>query len=118
MLAPEKVHLRRPSFRRRGVHCRDGASFRAQVVAKAENRAGNGEIGIKSKTGVSPNENLDLWLLRLSRMLLPQPLQEQLPGIDPAHGLVPGTHNPYIGPAIRFEPGAPPRYIPMTNLSK
>ncbi len=47
-----------------------------------------------------------------------QPLQEQLPGVDPGHGIVPGTHNPYIGPAIRFEPGAAPRYIPMADLTK
>ena len=39
-------------------------------------------------------------------------LAGELPRIDPAHGIVPGAPNPYMGPAIRFEPGAPPTYIP------
>ncbi len=38
-------------------------------------------------------------------------LQKSLPSIDPK-GLIPGTHNPYMGPAIRFEPGTPPVRIP------
>jgi hypothetical protein len=28
--------------------------------------------------------------------------------LDPING----THNPFIGPAIRFEPGAAPRHVP------
>ncbi|MCC8361804.1 hypothetical protein LK996_01735 [Lysobacter sp. A6] len=31
-------------------------------------------------------------------------LQQRLPGIDPATGIVPGVGNPNIGPVIRFEP--------------
>jgi len=38
-------------------------------------------------------------------------LQRALPRID-SEGLIPGVHNPYIGPAIRFEPGMSPMYIP------
>jgi RHS repeat-associated protein len=41
-------------------------------------------------------------------------LEGQLPSIDPG-GIIPGTHNPHIGPAIRFEPGAAPRYVPGKN---
>ena len=31
-------------------------------------------------------------------------LENQLPGIDPTHGIIPGVGNPNIGPVIRFEP--------------
>jgi len=31
-------------------------------------------------------------------------LQEKLPGVDPAHGIIPGAGNLNIGPVIRFEP--------------
>lgn len=31
-------------------------------------------------------------------------LQERLPGVDPAHGIVPGVGNPNIGPVVCFEP--------------
>jgi hypothetical protein len=34
-------------------------------------------------------------------------MRNALPGIDPKTGIVPGSHNPHMGPAIRFEPGAP-----------
>ena len=36
----------------------------------------------------------------------------QLPSIDPEHGIIPGAHNPYQGPGIRFEPGAEPAFTP------
>ena len=39
-------------------------------------------------------------------------LQPKLPAIDPKHGIIPGVHNPHIGPAVRFEPGVSPRFIP------
>jgi hypothetical protein len=42
-------------------------------------------------------------------------LEGDLPALDPAHGIVPGTHNPFIGPAIRFEPESTPYAIPMTR---
>jgi len=38
--------------------------------------------------------------------------EKGLPGVDPKHGLIPGTHNPNIGPGVRFEPGATPKYLP------
>jgi RHS repeat-associated protein len=38
-------------------------------------------------------------------------LNKKLPSIAP-HGIVPGGHNPFIGPAIRFEPGAKPCFVP------
>jgi len=40
---------------------------------------------------------------------------DQLPDVDPGHGPVPGTHNPYIGPAVRFEPGSNPKYVPKIS---
>jgi len=36
----------------------------------------------------------------------------RLPGVDRQHGLLCGTHDPYQGPAIRFEPLTPPRFVP------
>ena len=36
----------------------------------------------------------------------------RLPGIDPKTGGIPGTHNPFMGPAVRFEPNTPPRLHP------
>ncbi len=46
----------------------------------------------------------------ISRNLKPSALG--LPEIDPKSGIIPGTHNPHIGPAIRFEPGIAPDYVP------
>ena len=39
-------------------------------------------------------------------------LAQKLPSIDPNDGIIPGTHNRHQGPAIRFEPGTRPKYIP------
>jgi hypothetical protein len=39
-------------------------------------------------------------------------LEDELPDIDPQTGLILGTHNPFVGPAIRFEPEAPPYSVP------
>ena len=39
-------------------------------------------------------------------------LTEGLPALDPGSGVIPGTHNPHIGPAIRFEPDADPYFVP------
>ena len=44
-----------------------------------------------------------------------QGLEAQLPGIDPIHGIIPGVHNPHIGPAIRFEPNLTLRFIPQAG---
>jgi RHS repeat-associated protein len=43
-----------------------------------------------------------------------KPYQTQLPGIDPKSGLIPGYGNTYMGPFIRFEPNAPPTFVPYT----
>jgi hypothetical protein len=43
-------------------------------------------------------------------------LAQKLPSIDPDDGIIPGTHNPHLGPAIRFEPGARPTFIPAIRL--
>ncbi|HLK14710.1 MAG TPA: RHS repeat-associated core domain-containing protein, partial [Fimbriimonadaceae bacterium] len=39
-------------------------------------------------------------------------LQGRLPSMDPTHGIIPGVANRFLGPAIRFEPGAAPIFIP------
>jgi hypothetical protein len=38
-------------------------------------------------------------------------LSPQLPGLD-ADSFIVGAQNPFVGPAFRFEPGAPPRLMP------
>jgi RHS repeat-associated protein len=90
-----------------------------EAIQKVVNEAGRPleVVGSAAKGSRGPMSDIDYVAPPSSHPYL-QPLQEKLPGIDPSHGLVPGTHNPYMGPAIRFEPDAPPRYIPMTNLSK
>ncbi|MEA2354454.1 MAG: hypothetical protein QOD61_583 [Solirubrobacteraceae bacterium] len=40
-----------------------------------------------------------------------QEFEHELPGLD-VLGPINGTHNPFIGPAIRFEPSAAPRHVP------
>lgn len=39
-------------------------------------------------------------------------LEGDLPSIDPGSGIIVGHPNPWIGPWIRFEPGAEPYYVP------
>ena len=39
-------------------------------------------------------------------------LGEGLPSLDPETGIIPGYPIPGLGPAVRFEPGAAPTYIP------
>jgi len=39
-------------------------------------------------------------------------LQEQLPSIDPDHGILRGNADPFDGPSIRFEPGGTPFFTP------
>ena len=41
-----------------------------------------------------------------------QSLENRLPSLDPKSGVITGTQNPHIGPAVRFEPGARPRFVP------
>ena len=41
--------------------------------------------------------------------------QGKLPEIDPKTGIIPGAHNPFQGPGIRFEPGVAPKLNPATN---
>jgi hypothetical protein len=45
-------------------------------------------------------------------------LAQKLPSIDPKDGIIPGTHNPHQGSAIRFEPGTRPKYIPRMSRNR
>jgi RHS repeat-associated protein len=38
--------------------------------------------------------------------------RENLPDLDPKHGIIPGPPDPHQGPSIRFEPGNKPRFVP------
>ena len=39
---------------------------------------------------------------------------QTLPTVGP-EGLIPGLHNPHMGPAIRFEPGSAPFFVPKAG---
>ncbi len=45
-------------------------------------------------------------------------LEERLPLLDPEHGIVPGIHNPFMGPAVRFEPFSGPVFVPGSQGGK
>ncbi len=80
----------------------------AGSAAKAERRG----VGSNLPIGKGPGTRSDIdYLIPPGSRSYYQGLEGQLPGMDP-FGPIPGTHNPFIGPGIRFEPGAPPRYIP------
>ena len=68
-------------------------------------------VGSAARGPRGPRSDID-YLVPPASLLYYQGLEGQLPGIDPAHGIIPGIHNPHMGPAIRFEPNAPPRFIP------
>jgi hypothetical protein len=38
---------------------------------------------------------------------------QELPGVNPVRGILYGAPDPYQGPSIRFEPNAPPTFIPQ-----
>ncbi len=84
-------------------------------AAKGTRRA----VGSDLPVGKGPGTQSDIdYIAPPSSHPYVQPYQDQLPGLDPGHGIIPGAQNPYVGPAIRFEPGAAPQYIPMTSTTK
>ena len=68
-------------------------------------------VGSAARGERNPTSDID-YLTGPSSLPYWQPVQNELPGIDPEHGIVPGTHNPHQGGAIRFEPGEVPKVIP------
>jgi hypothetical protein len=70
-------------------------------------------VGSAARGARRPDSDID-YLVPPSNHPYFNGLETQLPGLDPSHGIVPGVHNPYLGPAVRFEPGlTTPIYIPQ-----
>jgi hypothetical protein len=86
------------------------------AIQATVNRAGRPleVVGSTARGGRGPGSDID-YLVPPGSLPHYQGLEGHLPGIDPAHGIVPGVHNPHMGPAIRFEPNAPPRVVPQAQ---
>jgi hypothetical protein len=90
----------------------DAAGRPLEVVGSAASGARRG-VGSGLPIGKGPGTMSDIdYLVPPSSMQWYRGLEPSLPSIDPASGIIPGVHNPYIGPAIRFEPGSPPVFVP------
>ena len=90
----------------------DQAGRSLEVVGSAAQGTRRG-VGTNLPTSKGPGTRSDIdYLVPPSSQGYYSGLENSLPSIDPKLPLIPGTHNPYIGPAIRFEPGVPPQFIP------
>lgn len=90
----------------------DRAQRPLDVVGSAARGARRG-VGTKLPVGKGPGTRSDIdYLAPPYGIQYFDGFQELLPSIDPAGGISPGVANPYIGPSIRFEPGAVPFYVP------
>jgi hypothetical protein len=72
-------------------------------------------VGSAARGRRGPGSDID-YLVPPGSVRYYQGLEPLLPGIDPSHGIIPGVHNPQLGPAIWFEPNAPAQYIPQARL--
>ena len=89
----------------------DAAARPLEVVGSAARGTRRG-VGTNDPVGKGPGTRSDIDYLAPPGSLK-YFNQALLPSIDPSTGIVPGYHNPYIGPGIRFEPGATkPTFIP------
>jgi hypothetical protein len=80
-------------------------------AAKGERRGVGTDLPIGKGTGTK--SDID-YLVPPGSLPYYDGLEGQFPSIDPKHGIIPGVHNPFIGPAIRFEPETVPYPIPET----
>jgi len=89
----------------------DEAGRPLEVAGSAARGARRG-VGSDLPIGKGPGTQSDIdYLIPPGSTSYYRGLEGGLPEMD-AGGPIPGTHNPFIGPSIRFEPGASPRYIP------
>ncbi|WP_142686752.1 DUF6443 domain-containing protein [Chitinophaga polysaccharea] len=73
-------------------------------------------VGSDLPIGKGPGTKSDIdYIAPPSAMPYFQDVKNALPGLDPKSGIIPGLGNPFIGPLIRFEPGARPVTIPRQN---
>lgn len=90
----------------------DDAGRPLEVVGSAASGTRRG-VGSDLPIGKGPGTRSDIdVLVPPSSMQHFEGLERRLPSLDPRSGIIPGTHNPHIGPAVRFEPGVTPRLIP------
>jgi RHS repeat-associated protein len=83
-----------------------------EVVGSAAKGTRRG-VGTDNPVGKGPGTKSDIdYIAPPSSLPSFLDFQGKLPSIDPKTGIVPGVTNPYMGPGIRFEPGAKPTYIP------
>ncbi len=70
-------------------------------------------IGTKLPIGKGAGTRSDIdYLVPPSSQSYFRDLAHRLPSLDPRSGIINGMHNPYIGPAIRFEPISRPVFVP------
>jgi hypothetical protein len=74
-------------------------------IQTAANRAGRplDVVGSAARGSRRPNSDID-YTVTPGSLPYYKGLENQLPAIDPNHGIIPGGGNPYIGPSIRFDP--------------
>ena len=90
----------------------DRAGRPLEVVGSAARGSRRG-VGTDLPMGKGPGTRSDIdYLVPPSSRQYFTGFESQLPSLDPASGIIPGVHNPYIGPAIRFEPEAIPFLVP------
>lgn len=83
-----------------------------EVVGSAATGARRG-VGTDLPIGKGPGTRSDIdFLVPPSSRQHFVGFEHQLPSIDPRSGIIPGVHNPQLGPAVRFEPGRDPFFIP------
>jgi hypothetical protein len=90
----------------------DEAERPLEVVGSAAEGTRRG-IGTDLPIGKGPGTRSDIdYLVPPSSLWYYTGLEGKLPSIDPGTGIIPGVHNPWIGPAIRFEPWSSPYFVP------
>lgn len=90
----------------------DDAGRPLEVVGSAATGSRRG-VGSGLPIGKGPGTRSDIdFLIPPSSLDHFRGLTARLPSLDPRSGVIPGIHNPHIGPAIRFEPGGSPFFVP------
>ena len=93
----------------------DEAGRPLEVVGSAASGTRRG-VGAQLPVGKGPGTRSDIdYLIGPSSAGNYEGLTPLLPSMDPSTGIIPGTHNPSIGPAVRFEPNNAPAQIPGTD---
>jgi hypothetical protein len=75
------------------------------AIQAVVNRAGRPlcVVGSAAKGARKPGSDID-YLSSGTSLPYFDGLEHLLPGIDPAHGIIPGAPNPFLGPSILFQP--------------